>query len=143
MITRLTRHFYQRTAMMLAVMLMTMTAWAQTVSFPTESGGSGTVDDPYKITTADDLNKLAADVNSGTKYTDTYFKLMNDVSYEHTSTWNDTTSTENNFTPIGNSTSNSFRGTFDGNGMSISGIRILVDTNTADGHIVTIKRAPE
>ena len=128
MITRLTRHFYQRTAMMLAVMLMTMTAWAQTVLF---SGGEGTVDNPYKITTADDLNKLADDVNSGTKYTDTYFKLMNDVSYEHTSAWNDTTSTENNFTPIGNSTSNSFRGTFDGNGKSISGIRIYKSTNTA------------
>lgn len=127
MITRLTRHFYQRTAVMLAVMLMTMTAWAQTESF---SGGAGTVDNPYKITTADDLNKLATDVNNGTKYKDTYFKLMNDVSYEHTSTWNDTTSTENNFTPIGNSTSNSFRGTFDGNDKSISGIRIYKDTNT-------------
>ena len=131
MITRLTRHFYQRTAMMLAVMLMTMTAWAQTVSFhPTESGGAGTVDDPYKITTADDLNKLAADVNSGTKYTDTYFKLMNDVSFSCTSDWDDLTSEENNFTPIGNSTSNSFRGTFDGNDKSISGIRIYKDTKT-------------
>jgi len=127
MITRLTRHFYQRTAMMLAVMLMTMTAWAQTELF---SGGEGTVDNPYKITTADDLNKLADDVNSGTKYTDTYFKLMNDVSYEHTSAWNDTTSTENNFTPIGNS-SNSFKGTFDGNNKSISGIRIYKDKNNA------------
>ena len=113
---------------MLAVMLTTMTAWAQTVSFPTESGGAGTVDNPYKITTADDLNKLAADVNSGTKYTDTYFKLMNNVSFSCTSDWDDLTSEENNFTPIGNSTSNSFRGTFDGNGMSISGIRIYKNT---------------
>ena len=129
MITRLTRHFYQRTAVMLAVMLMTMTAWAQTELF---SGGEGTVDNPYKITTADDLNKLAKDVNNGTKYKDTYFKLMNDVSYEHTSTWNDTTSTENNFTPIGNSSTNSFRGTFDGNDKSISGIRIYKNTKTAD-----------
>ena len=128
MITRLTRHTYQRAAMMLAVMLMTMTAWAQTVSFPTESGGAGTVDNPYKITTADDLNKLAADVNSGTKYTDTYFKLMKDVSFSCTSDWDDLTSEENNFTPIGNSSSNSFRGTFDGNGMSISGIRIYKNT---------------
>ena len=127
MITRLTRHFYQRTAMMLAVMLMTMTAWAQNESF---SGGEGTVDNPYKITTADDLNKLAADVNSGTRYTDTYFKLMNDVSFSCNSDWDDLTSTENNFTPIGNSTSNSFRGTFDGNDKSISGIRIYKDTKT-------------
>ena len=129
MITRLTRHFYQRTAMMLAVMLMTMTAWAQTELF---SGGDGTVDNPYKITTADDLNKLAADVNSGTKYADTYFKLMNDVSFSCNSDWNDTTSTENNFTPIGNSISNSFRGTFDGNGKSISGIRIYKNTKDAN-----------
>ena len=113
---------------MLVVMLMTMTAWAQTVSFPTESGGTGTVDNPYKITTADDLNKLAADVNSGTKYTDTYFKLMNNVSFSCTSDWDNLTSEENNFTPIGNSSSNSFRGTFDGNGMSISGIRIYKNT---------------
>lgn len=129
MITRLTRHFYQRTAMMLAVMLMTMTAWAQTESF---SGGEGTVDNPYKITTADDLNKLAADVNNGTKYTDTYFKLMNDVSFSCNSDWDDLASEENNFTPIGNSSTNSFRGTFDGNGKSISGIRIYKDTKTAD-----------
>lgn len=130
MITRLTKHFYARAAMMLAVMLMTMTAWAQTVSFPTESGGDGTVDNPYKITTADDLNKLAADVNSGLdtdltlipwtgsgtetdpyviKYTsqldqladsvnngndykDTYFQLGADLTYDHTTAWDDTTS---------------------------------------------------
>ena len=116
---------------MLAVMLMTMTAWAQTVSFPTESGGAGTVDDPYKITTADDLNKLADDVNSGTKYTDTYFKLMNDVSFSCSSDWDDLTSEENNFTPIGNS-SKSFRGTFDGNNKSISGIRIYKNTKDAN-----------
>ncbi len=128
MITRLTRHFYQRTAMMLAVMLMTMTAWAQTVSFPTESGGTGTVDDPYKITTADDLNKLADDVNSGTEYSGKYFQLKNDISFSHSSTWDDITSDENNFTPIGTS-SNYFKGTFDGNGMSISGIRIYKGTN--------------
>lgn len=130
MITRLTRHFYQRAAVMLAVMLMTMTAWAQTVSFPTESGGAGTESDPYKITTADDLNKLAADVNSGTKYTDTYFKLMNNVSFSCSSDWDDLTSEENNFTPIGTS-SNYFKGTFDGNEKTISGIRIYKNTKTA------------
>ena len=130
MITRLTRHTYQRTAMMLAVMLMTMTAWAQTVSFPTESGGAGTVDNPYKITTADDLNKLAADVNSGTAYSGTYFQLGADLAYDHTTAWDDTTSIENNYTPIGyyiehnSSLNRPFRGHFDGKGHTISGIRI-------------------
>ena len=161
--------------MMLAVMLMTMTAWAQTVSFPTESGGDGTVDNPYKITTADDLNKLAADVNSGLdtdltlipwtgsgtetdpyviKYTsqldqladsvnngndykDTYFQLGADLTYDHTTAWDDTTSIENNYTPIGyyNGYSTAwdrpFRGHFDGNDHTISGIRIYAGGSDA------------
>jgi hypothetical protein len=44
------------------IALLTMaaqTAWAANVSFPTTSGGSGTSDNPYKITSIDDLNKLA------------------------------------------------------------------------------------
>ena len=128
MITRLTRHFYQRTAMMLAVMLMTMTAWAGTVSFPTSSGGAGTENSPYLITTADELAMLAADVNSGTAYSGKYFQLKNDISFSHSSTWDDITSDENNFTPIGTS-SNYFKGTFDGNEKNISGIRIYKGTN--------------
>lgn len=128
MITRLTRHFYQRTAMMLAVMLMTMTAWAGTVSFPTSSGGAGTENSPYLITTADELALLAADVNSGTEYSGKYFQLKNDISFSHSSTWDDITSDENNFTPIGTS-SNYFKGTFDGNEKNISGIRIYKGTN--------------
>ena len=38
------------------------------------SGGSGTETDPYQISTADDLKIFASLVNSGTDYTDTYFK---------------------------------------------------------------------
>ncbi len=37
-------------------------------------GGSGTEADPYQISTADDLKMFASLVNSGTDYTDTYFK---------------------------------------------------------------------
>ena len=54
-----------RLAMTLVLAMLTATtAWAQTVQFPTASGGSGTADDPYQIKTIDDLNKLAEDVNS-------------------------------------------------------------------------------
>lgn len=50
------------------VIVAAQTAWAEaTVSFPTTSGGSGTSDDPYKISSTDDLDQLAADVNSGIK----------------------------------------------------------------------------
>lgn len=38
------------------------------------SGGSGTETDPYQISTAGDLEMFASLVNSGTNYTDTYFK---------------------------------------------------------------------
>ena len=77
----------------------------------------------YQIRTTIDLELLAQRVNSGNKYVDKYFKLMNDIAYAHTTAWNDATSTENNYTAIGNN-AKLFAGTFDGDGHTISGIRI-------------------
>ena len=113
--------------MMLAVILMTTaTAWAQTKQFPIYEDDEGTEAKPYQIKTAADLVKLSEDVNSGTDYRYEYFKLMNDIDFSYTYDWNDITdeNKENNFTPIGNSLSYSFVGTFDGNDKTISGIRI-------------------
>ena len=80
--------------------------------------GSGTEADPYVITTAAGLNKLATDVNSGTVYSDAYFKLGASI-------------TVTNWTPIGQKTSenNKFAGTFDGNGqtVTINGIKSDLD----------------
>ena len=104
------------------ILLTTATAWAQTVR-STFSGGSGSINDPYQIKTAADLVKLSDDVNSGTRYRGKYFKLMDDIDFSYTSDWNDITSTENNFTPIGFD-HHDFEGTFDGNDKTISGIRI-------------------
>ena len=110
--------------MVLAVILLTTaTAWAGTVQFPIYSGDKGTEAEPYQIKTAADLVKLSDDVNSGTSYRNKYFKLMDDIDFSYTSDWNDITSTENNFTPIGFG-QNDFQGTFDGNDNTISGIRI-------------------
>ena len=90
----------------------------------------GTQEDPYKIYTAEQLNLLAERVNNGTGYyPGKYFKLMNDIEYSHTTAWDDATSTENNFTPIGYGIQCSFSGDFDGNGHTISGIRIHKATN--------------
>ena len=47
------------TLLIALLMMAAQTAWAANVSFPTTSGGSGTSDNPYKITSIDDLNKLA------------------------------------------------------------------------------------
>jgi len=88
----------------------------KTMQFPTASGGSGTSKDPYKISSTADLDKLAADVNSGTKYVGVYFELTADITYD---------GTENNYTPIGQD--NGFSGSFDGKGHSISGINFTGD----------------
>ncbi len=72
--------------------------------------GSGTSSSPYLIKTEADLRTLATNVKSGKTYSGTYFKLYNDITL--TSDW----------TPIGTA-SYKFRGTFDGNGKTISGMK--------------------
>ena len=67
--------------------------------------GNGTADDPYLITSVDTWNYLADQVNNGTTYSGKYFRLTNDISVT---------------TMVGNSESNSFRGTFDGNGHTLN-----------------------
>ncbi len=91
-----------------------------------------TADRAYIITTTTGLNLLATLVNGTDGYIantfeSTYFKLGNDITYTHTTNWNDATSTENNYTAIGARTNNLdryFCGTFDGQGHTVRGIRI-------------------
>ena len=90
--------------------------------------GSGTTASPLLISSTTDLDQLATAVNGGNNFQGIVFKLTNDIEYTHTSTWDDATSQENNFTPIGNS-NYSFCGTFDGAGYTIRGIR--VDSRTS------------
>ena len=104
----------------LFLMLLTTTAWAWE--------GSGTKNAPYQIKSTGDLNQLATDVNKGTNYEGTYFKLMNNISYSYSTSWNYAGSTENNYTPIGGY-QKFFGGDFDGNGKTISGIRIYLNGN--------------
>ena len=92
--------------------------------------GTGTSTDPYIISYPSQLDLLATNVNSGTTYENKFFQLANDIAYVHTTDWDDGTSTENNFTAIGCRLSDTstdfhpFSGTFDGDGHTISGIRI-------------------
>ena len=89
-------------ALVMALGVTTM-AWAEG-----DWTGSGTEADPYVITTETGLNKLATDVNSGTVYSDTYFKLGASI-------------TVTDWTPIGQKGSdNKFAGTFDGNGQTVT-----------------------
>ena len=108
------------------MMLMATTAWADS----TFSGGSGTAGDPYLIASTTDLNQLASDVNGGNTYSGKFFKMTADITYTYSKAWNDATSEENNYTAIGCKLSNfttdhhPFSGTFDGDGHTVSGIRI-------------------
>ena len=94
--------------------------------------GSGTPDAPYLILTTGQLDALAILVDKGEQYSSsTHFSLGADLAYPHTTAWNDETSTENNFTPVGGY-GKSFGGDFHGNGHVVSGIRIYRSGDTLD-----------
>ena len=98
-------------------------AWAQqptpTTSFPLHGEfGVNSESNPYEIRTVEDLNVLAADVNSGNPYAGKYFKLTAEDDLDYTN---------KTFTPIGygdDSDGKPFSGIFDGNGKTISGITV-------------------
>ena len=82
-------------------------AWAQT-----RYSGSGTSSDPYLIQSVSDWNTFADAVTNGTSYNGNYFRLTTDITVSKTAgnptnIWNQALST-------------SFRGTFDGDGHTIT-----------------------
>ena len=89
-----------------------------------------TAEKSYIITSTAGLALLADQVNNGNTFgadpshPDGYFfKLGDDITYSRTCAWNADNSTENNCLIIGDKT-HSFDGTFDGDGKTISGIRV-------------------
>ena len=89
--------------------------------------GGGSQGDPYTISTTQGLDLLAQYVNSGNNCSGLYFQLGGNITYTHTTDWDNSASEENNYTAIGDN-NHSFQGTFDGNNYTISGIRIYKDT---------------
>ena len=88
----------------------------------------------YAIATTTDLDHLAGYVKLGNECQGLTFKQTADITYTHTTDWNDAASTENNYTAIGNN-SHHFKGNFDGQNHTVSGIRIYKGgTNNADGN---------
>lgn len=94
----------------------------------TYGSGTGTVEDPYIISTVGQLKYLASQVNDGIEYTGKFFKLGNDIDLDN-----------EHWVPIGkpideipnnqepSSKDNAyygFAGTFDGNGHVISNLKI-------------------
>ena len=82
------------------------------------ANGSGTEEDPYLISDAEQL-AILSELSQADSFVDTYFELTADI----------TLTGENNVAPIGGWAS-AFGGTFDGNGHTISGVHIK---NTGDG----------
>ena len=79
----------------------------------------------YEIYTTLDMRHLALMVNSGNNNncSGLTFRQTHDITYTHKTEWDDATSTENNYIAIGTD-DNPFLGTFDGQGYTVSGIRI-------------------
>ena len=110
--------------------------WGTDVWGVTQGKDGSSAEKAYIITTPAGLDLLAMNVNGTDGYTANnfsgkYFKLGADITYLHTTDWDDATSRENNFTAIGGYGHN-FQGSFDGDGHTISGIRIYKsgsDTN--------------
>ena len=98
------------------------------------NGADGSAQRPYLITTTEDLDYLAFRVNEmGDTFYDTYFKLGNDIAYDPDNLTLDHDgdgTNESNYTAIGYYLSSSddgkwFGGHFDGDGHTISGIRLI------------------
>ena len=82
------------------------------------AGGNGEELNPYQIATAAELAYLAQQVNlvnsgGGSDYAGKYFKLMNDIDLNN-----------QEWTPIGDSFYNIFKGSFDGNKHTIKNLKI-------------------
>ena len=80
--------------------------------------GDGTEGNPYQIATGAHLAYLAEQVNAGTTYSKTYFKLTKDIDLG-----------KNEWTPIGNSSANSFQGILDGDEHTITNLYIDADVS--------------
>ena len=82
-----------------------------------------TAEKAYIISTPNGLALLADQVNKGNTFAKTFFKLGDDITYSSTCAWNEENNTADNYLIIGDKT-HSFDGTFDGDGKTISGIRV-------------------
>lgn len=84
------------------------------------SGGTGTKTDPYLISSADQFSNFADTVDDGETFEGKYVALSQDIDLSNVSNWN----------PIGDegkSASNVFKGSFNGNGHTVSDLKISGD----------------
>lgn len=83
--------------------------------------GLGTEEEPYLISSPQQMAELAEEVNNGTDFQNIFFSLTNDIDLSEL--YKDSLDT---WTPIGSS-SNNFNGTFLGNNYTVNNIHINVE----------------
>lgn len=89
------------------VLAVLMFVSLNSISFISYAEETGTEENPYLITTAQQLQDINNDVSS-------HYKLMADIDLQNIE-----------FTPIGNADSGAFSGVFDGNGFTISNLNVI------------------
>ena len=134
---QLTKKLNQVLAVVLTIVaLMTgQQAWAQNPATIGSISYNSTIG-AYEIANENNLHDLAVYVNGSGTYSDNTtknntvhdctgltFKMTGNIELAHTTAWNDPYSTEDTYKPIGRG-AKAFKGTFDGCGYTISGIRI-------------------
>ena len=96
--------------------------------------GSGTKEDPYQISTSVQLQQLAAKVNEGTDYKDTYFEIPKGLGTIDLTIAGDIQLPGSIMLPIiGNQSSRMFAGHFDGNGNTITNLNTTSATYACAG----------
>ena len=94
--------------------------------------GSGTSsDDPYVITNTTMMEAFARSVAASHTFEGKFVTLGADLAYSYSNSWNRNSTSESNYTAIGG-VGRPFEGTFDGQGHTVSGIRIYRGGETDD-----------
>jgi len=106
---------------LISITLHAASPWNGTTIATSYAGGNGSLATPYQISSPEELAYLGSLVNGGANYTGKYFILTSNLDLNGQS-----------WTPIGNST-NSFKGTFDGNSHLISNLNVNLPSNTGVG----------
>lgn len=118
---------FMASIMLCSVLISSLTITSYAEDIPVMEG-AGTTSDPYKITTLSQLQSINSIPDSLSKN----YILMNDLDFSSSNYDSDGDNSNGNWTAIG-SYGNTFTGTFDGNGHTISGMNIYIQDSDNQG----------
>ena len=107
----------KRTIVLLWMAFATMAAVAQGTDW---QAGTGSLNDPFQISNAQDLQTLATRVNAGNTYSGVFFKMTSDIDLSEVCN----AEGERSWVPIGTIGNEGFAGIFDGGNHVITGLYI-------------------